>query len=71
MRVSHMKMLPKRRSMLVTKVNTTEKKEKQKKEERSVVDVSYYNAPNLRPSVRLSVCPTPFNSETVADMEKF
>ena len=29
--------------------------------------VSYYNAPNLRLSVR----PTPFNSETVADMEKF
>ena len=25
---------------------------------------------SVRPSVRLSVCPTPFNSETVADMDK-
>ena len=29
--------------------------------------LSYYNAPNLRLSVRLTL----FNSETVADMEKF
>ena len=29
--------------------------------------LSYYNTHNLR----LSVCPTSFNSETVADMEKF